>query len=105
MDFHDLDFVGAPAALGPSKSGVGCLDCVGQKKSSSNAMFLVLSIQAVLVFPRNVPTKSEAPTPPGQFFWAGIFFICIYLYTYMYVNVFIQINVFVHFLKPAFPLM
>ena len=24
-------------------------------------------VEAVLVFPRNVPTKSEAPTPPGQF--------------------------------------
>ena len=76
MDFHDLDFVGAPAALGPSKSGVGCLDCVGQKKSSSNAMFLVLSIQAVLVFPRNVPTKSEAPTPPGQF--SGVYFTSLF---------------------------
>ena len=56
MDFHDLDFVGAPAALVPSKSGVGCLDCV----------------EALLLFPRNVPRKSETPTPAGQFF-GGIF--------------------------------
>ena len=28
-------------------------------------------VEAVLVFPRNVPTKSEAPTPPGQFL--GVF--------------------------------
>ena len=26
-------------------------------------------VEAALVFPSNVPTKSEASTPPGQFFW------------------------------------
>ena len=24
-------------------------------------------VEAILVFPRHVPTKSEPPTPPGQF--------------------------------------
>ena len=42
MDFHDLDFVEAPGAPGPSKSGVGCLDLFGLKVSCSNAMVLVL---------------------------------------------------------------
>ena len=40
-------------------------------------------VEAVLVFTRNVPTKSEAPTPPGQFF--GVY-VCVYIYIqYMYV--------------------
>ena len=42
MDFHDLDFVEAPGALGPSKSGVECLEFVSQKISCSSAMFLIL---------------------------------------------------------------
>ena len=33
VDFYDLDFVEAPAAPGPSKSGVGCLDFVGLRVS------------------------------------------------------------------------
>ena len=36
-------------------------------------------VEAVLVFPRNVPTKSEAPTPPGQFLGLlYIYIICIH---------------------------
>ena len=31
-------------------------------------------VEAVLVFPRNVPTKSEAPTPPGQFLGVSILY-------------------------------
>ena len=42
MDFHDLDFVEALGAPGPSKSGVECLDFVGLEVSCSDAMFLVL---------------------------------------------------------------
>ena len=42
VNLNYLDFVGAPGALCPSKSGVGCLDFVGLKCSCSNAMFLVL---------------------------------------------------------------
>ena len=42
VNLNDLDFVGAPGALCPSKSGVGCLDFVGLNFSCSNAMFLVL---------------------------------------------------------------
>jgi hypothetical protein len=30
-------------------------------------------VEAVLVFSRNVSTKSEAPTPPGQFFGVGMY--------------------------------
>ena len=33
VDFHDLDFVEAPGAPGPNKSGVGCLDFEGLKVS------------------------------------------------------------------------
>ena len=64
VNLNDLDFVGAPGALCPSKSGVGCLDFVGLKCSCSNVFGFV---QAVLVFARNVPTKFEPPTLPGQF--------------------------------------
>ena len=42
MNLHDLDFVEALGAPGPSKSEVESLDFVGQKVSCSNAMFLVL---------------------------------------------------------------
>ena len=42
LDFHDLDFVEAPGAPDPRKSGFGCLDFVGLKVSCSNAMLLVL---------------------------------------------------------------
>ena len=37
-------------------------------------------VEAVLVFPRNVPTKSEAPTPPGQFL--GVLYICVYIHMF-----------------------
>ena len=48
------------------------------------------SVEAVLVFPRNMLTKSEPPTPPGQFLEVcGIYiytyistYICLYLFTY-----------------------
>ena len=34
-------------------------------------------VEAVLAFSRNVPTKSEAPTPPGQFFLGMLLcFLC-----------------------------
>ena len=54
-----------------SKSGVECLDFVGQKVSCSNAAFGF--VEAALVFSRNASTKSEVPTPPGQFF--GVCFL------------------------------
>ena len=54
VDLHDLDFVGLPSALSPGKSGVGCLDFVG--------LIFSCVCGAVLMFPRNVPTKSEAPS-------------------------------------------
>ena len=44
-------------------------------------------VEAVLVFPINVPTKSEAPTPPGHLFRYYIYIyiqMCIYLYIYIY---------------------
>jgi hypothetical protein len=66
LDFHDLDFVEAPAAPGPRKSGVGVWISVGLKVSCSHAMFFVF-VEAVLVFSRNASTKCEAPPPPGQF--------------------------------------
>ena len=34
-------------------------------------------VEAVLVFPRNVPTKSEAPTPPGQFLGVSFLWLII----------------------------
>ena len=63
MNFQDFDFVEAPGVLGPSKSGVGCSAFAGLFKC-----YVFGFVEAVLVFPRHVPTKSEAPTPPGQFF-------------------------------------
>ena len=64
-DFHNLDFVEAPAAPGPSKGGVERLDFVCLKVSCSHVFGFA---EAVLVFSRNVPTTSETATPPGQFF-------------------------------------
>ena len=41
-------------------------------------------VGAFLVFPRNVPTKSEAPTPPGQFLGVLYIYILLCLYDFTY---------------------
>ena len=69
MDFHDLAFVEALGDPGPSKSGVGRLGLKGLNVSCSNAFkcYVFGFVEAAFVFSRNASTKSEAPTPPGQF--------------------------------------
>ena len=68
LNIARFGFCRNPACPGRSKSGVGRLDFVGLKVSCSHAMVFGF-VEAVLVFSRNVSTKSEAPTPPGQIFW------------------------------------
>ena len=65
VDFHDLDFVEAPGALGPSKNGNGVerLDFVGQKVPCSNAMFLVFGVFQTCVY------KNLKPQPHQVNFW------------------------------------
>ena len=87
MDFHDLDFVAAPGAPGPIKSGVEGLDFVGLKLFTFCGFRFV---EAVDVFSRNVSTKSEAPTPPGQFFGGSTYiYIYVYIYTFIYLSIYL----------------
>ena len=57
-------------------------------------------VAAVLVFSRNVPTKSEAPTPPGQFFWGMLLcFLCFSAFMFFLASLF---SAFPLFVFPAF---
>ena len=57
-------------------------------------------VAAVLVFSRNVPTKSEAPTPPGQFFWGMLLcFLCFSAFMFFLPSLF---SAFPLFVFPAF---
>ena len=67
LDFHDLDFVEAPAAPGPRKSGVGVWISVGLKVSCSHAMFFVCCRGRFGVFQKCV-YKMWSPTPTRSIF-------------------------------------
>ena len=55
-EFRQLDFVKTPGALGPRKTGVGCLDFVGLTCSCSNAASFG-PVEAVLVLPGDASTN------------------------------------------------
>ena len=64
MDFHDLDFVEAPSAPGPSTSVFSFC----RPESFLFKCYVCGFVKADSVFSKNASTKSEAPTPSGQFF-------------------------------------
>ena len=51
-------------------------------------------VEANVVFPRNAPTKSEAPTPPAQLF--GVLFY-IYFYTF-YIHILYTYSIYIFYL-------
>ena len=101
MDFHDLDFVGAPAALGPSKSGVGCLDFVGQKISCSNTTVYFWFCRGRFGVSQKCAYKIWSPNPTRSIFGVlqnhvNVIGVYIYIYVCMYVCIYIYICIYIH---------
>ena len=99
MEFHDLHFVEAPAAPGPSKSGVGCLDFVGLKVSSSNAMFLVCRGRFGIF--QKCAYKIWSPNPTRSIFLGYAFVLSLLLCFYVFLAS--LLSAFPLFVLPAFP--
>ena len=81
MNFHDFDFVEAPGALGPSKSGVERLDFVGQKIFLFK-FYVSGFVEVVLVFP-DMCLQNLKPQPHQVNFWGYWYHVCILVYFFI----------------------